>query len=231
MKKKFTDKDNWEKLQEYKNRYLKQKKFPPLPTPYESRMQPIRHTAYLIFIRSKFIYLALIESLEKKNLYAAYSLLKSYWEDLTTFGFYFLRISSLLKANDEQKAFELSRKMALGGRGFLTEEMVLKKGYKMKDFKIPRISKMIRIVDADLKRNLRKDVSILGDLYHQQVAESGHTTYLGLWIAGRQKADKSGVADINRSWNKEKNSNILNLGAMATILFFYYWDKFQKLKD
>ena len=231
MKKKFSDKDNWRNLQNYKSRYLKQRKFPPLPVPYESRIQPIKHTAYLMFIRSKFIYLAFVESLEKKNLYAAYSLLKSYWEDLATFGFYFLRISNLLEEGDEQKAFELSRKMALGGRGFLTEEMVLKKGHKMKDFQIPRISEMIRIVDADLKRNLKKDEFILGDLYHQQVAEGGHTTYIGLWIAGRRKVDGSGIADINRSWNREENSSILNLGAMATILFFYYWDKFQELKS
>jgi len=229
MSKENTDRNNIEKLQEYKDRYLKQKKFPSLPIPYKSRIQPIKHTAYLIFIRSKFIYLAFIESLEQRNLYAAYSLLKSYWEDLTTFGFYYLKISSLLEANDEQKAFELSRKMALGGRGFLTKEMVLKKGRQVQDFQIPRISEMMRIVDADLRRNLNKDVSILGDIYFRQVAESGHTTYLGLWIASRQKVDKSGVADINRSWNKEENSNILNLGAMAGILFFYYWDKFQEL--
>jgi hypothetical protein len=230
MKKKFSDKDNWQKLQECKIRYLEQKKFPPLPMPYESRVQPIKHTGYLMFIRSKFIYLAFIESLEKKNLYAAYSLLKSYWEDLATFGFYYIKISRLLEANDEQKAFELSRKMALGGRGFLTEEMVLKKGREMKDFQIPRISEMIRTVDADLKRNLKTEDSILGDMYHQQVAEGGHTTYIGLWIAGKRKVDGSGIADINRSWNREENSSILNLGVMAAILFFHYWSKFDELK-
>lgn len=229
MKKKFSTKDDWKEIQDYKSRYLKQKSFSPLPIPYESRMQPIRHTAYLMYIRSKFIYLAFVESLEKKNLYASYSLLKSYWEDLATLGFYYLEISKLLGAGDEQKAFELSRKMALGGRGFLTEEMVLKKGHTMKDFQIPRISEMIRVVDADLKRNLKKDESILGDLYHQQVAEGGHTTYIGLWIAGRRKVDGSGVADINRSWNIEESKSILNLGAMAAILFFYYWNKFQEL--
>lgn len=229
--KKFSDKDNWKSLLDCKGRYLKQKAFPPLPMPYESRMQPIKHTAHLMFIRSKFIYLAFIETLEKKNLYAAYSLLKSYWEDLATFGFYFLKIRGLIDVGNEQKAFELSRKMALGGRGFLTEEMALKKGHKMKDFQVPRISEMIRIVDADLKRGLNKNASMLGDLYHQQVAEGGHTTYIGLWIAGRKKVDGSGIADKNRSWNRLENSSILNLGAMAAILFFYYWDKFQDIKS
>ncbi len=230
MKKKFSDKDNWQKLQEYKTRYLKQQKFPPLPVPYESRIQPIMHTGYLMFIRSKFIYLAFIESLETKNLYAAYSLLKSYWEDLATFGYYHIKISRLLESKNEQKAFELSRKMALGGRGFITEEMVLKKGHEMKDFRIERVSEMIRTVDADLKRNLKTEDSILGDMYHQQVAEGGHTTFIGLWIASRQKADGSGIADICRSWNRQENSNMLNLGAMAAILYFHYWGKFNEIK-
>ena len=218
MTKKFSDKDNWQKLQEYKIRYQKQKSFPPLPLLYESRVQPIKHTGYLMFIRSKFIYLAFIESLEKKNLYAAYTLLKSYWEDLATFGFYCIKVSRLLDSNEELKAFELSRKMALGGRGFLTEEMVLKKGHTMKDFQIPRISEMMRIVDADLKNSLKTQDSILGDMYHQQIAEGGHTTYIGLWIAGRRKRDGSGIADIKRSWNKEENSSILNLLELLRLL-------------
>lgn len=230
MKKKISNKDNWLKLQECKTRYLKEKKFPTLPMPYESRMQPIMHTGYLMFIRSKFIYLAFLDTLEQKNLYAAYSLLKSYWEDLATFGFYYLKISRFLEVKDDQKAFELSRKMALGGRGFLTEDMVLRKGHEVKDFQIERIAEMIRTVDADLKRYLKTEDSILADMYHQQIAEGGHTTYIGLWISGGRKKDGSGIADVNRSWNRQENSSILNLGAMATILYFYYWEKFKGLK-
>jgi len=228
MEKKVSDKHDWEELEKYKNHYLGQKDFPSLPRSYESITQPIKHTGYLIFIRSKFIYLAFIEALRKKNLYATHSLLKSYWEDVGAFGYYYLKISELLELGNRQEALELSRKMALGGRGFLTEEMVKKKGRTMEDFFTPRISEMMRVVDADLKRNLMMNESALGNIYHQEIAESGHTTYRGLWIAGRRKR-KSAVADVNKSWEKEENSNVLNLGVMAALIFFHYWRKFEKL--
>jgi len=229
MKKKLTDKDNWEQIAKSKRLYLEQKQFPALPNPYENRIQPIMHTGYLIFIRSKFIYLGLIESLEKKNLYAALSLLKSYWEDVAAFGYYHLTVSQLLKEGKKQKAFVISRKMALGGRGFLTEKMIKKKGHTMEDFKLPSIYTMMDKVDKDWKKNSKKNISILRELYHAVVAEGGHTTYLGLWISGKWLLNKSMLADLKKSWTKEENSSILNLAAMSSLIFFYYWDKFQEL--
>jgi len=187
------------------------------------------HTGYLIFIRSKFIYLGLIESLEKKNLYAAYSLLKSYWEDVAAFGYYHLTVSQLLKEGKKQKAFVISKKMALGGRGFLTEKMVKKVGHTMEDFKLPSIYTMMDKVDKDWKKKLKENTSTLRKLYHTLVAEEGHTTFLGLRIAGKRLPNKSEVADLKRSWTKEENSSILNLAAMSSSIFFHYWDRFQEL--
>ena len=120
--------------------------------------------------------------------------------------------------------------MALGGRGFLTEKMVKKRGRTMEDFKTPNVYTMMDKVDKDWKKNLKKDISILRELYHAQVAEAGHTTFSGLWIAGKWLPNKSLLPDLKRSWEKKENSLILNLTAMSSSIFFYYWDRFQKLK-
>jgi len=58
-------------------------------------------------------------------------------------------------------AFPVLFHKILGVRGFFTKDMVAKKGRKIKDFYIPRISKMIRVVDADTKTTFKKEVSML----------------------------------------------------------------------
>ena len=179
----ISDKQNWETVKEKREKFLKQKQFPALKNPYSDRMDPIMHTGYLMFIRSKFLFLGLIENIEERNLYVSYAILKSFWENVTAFGYYYLRISSLLEKNNKEEAFSLSKKMGLGGRKFLTEEMVQKKGDTLEDYTTPNVLTMMEKVDEDWKRVLGID-SLFKELYETQIAEGGHTTYIGLSIAG-----------------------------------------------
>ncbi len=231
MTKKFNDKDNWKKLNEYEKKFLTQKQFPSFPSPYKDRMQPIMHVGYQIFIRNKFIYLGLIRSLKEKDLFVAYSLLKSYWENVAVFGYYFLTVSQLLKDGNKEKAFAVSKKMGLGGRGFPTEEMIKKKGHKVEDYKLPNIYTMMDRVDKDWKKILKDDDPMFRTIYDEQIAEGGHTTFTGLQISGKRLPDKSLLPDLEKSWDDEDGSSLLNLTALSTIVFYYYWDRFQKLKD
>src|SRR5918999_3782171 len=97
MKRKVTYKENWLTIQKYKKRFLKQKQFPALLNPYEDRMEPVLHTGYLIFIRGKFLFLGILKSIEDRNMYVFYSLLKSYWENVAALGYYYSRVSLLLQ--------------------------------------------------------------------------------------------------------------------------------------
>lgn len=229
--KRISDKAQWEELVKYEKLFIKQKQFPPFPRPYEDRIIPIMHTGYLMFIRNKFLFLGLVKNLRERNLYSAYAILKSYWENVATFGYYFLEISNLLNEEKKEEAFIVSRKMGLGGRGFLTKEMVKEKGHNMEDFTIPKISKMMRIVDTDWKKILGEDSDLFKGIYDWQIAEGGHTTYIGLNIAARWLSNKSQLPDVKKSWDKEENSSLLNLAVLSSLVFFYYWNKFQDLKQ
>lgn len=229
MKKRISIKLLRKELDEFKKRYLKRKQFPSFPRPYISRMQPIMHTGYLMFIRNKFLFLGLLKSIEERNLYVSYSILKSYWENVASCGYYYLMISGFLKEGKEEEAFQVSMKMGLGGRGFLKKEMVQKWGDTLEDFTIPSISKMMNIVDGDWKKTLGPDSSLFKGMYDEHIAESGHTTYTGLIIAGKWLPNRSQLPDVRKSWDRREHLPLLNLVSLSSIVFFYYWEKYLKM--
>lgn len=227
---KITPKQNKESVGEYAKRFVSETMFPPLSIDHQDMMLPIMHTGYLMFIRSKFLFLGILRSFEDRNLYVSYSVIKSYWENVTAFGYYFIKIEKMIKEDRLSEAFSLARKIGLGGRGFLTDEMVKKRGRKLEDYKIPNIYTMMELVDTDFQKKLGVKDSIFRELYDWQIAEGGHTTYIGLSIAG--KWNKKGTElhpDINRSWNRFEYNSLLNLTVLASQVFFIYWDNFKKL--
>lgn len=233
--KKFYDKKIDKKIIEnkllfFEKKFLEQEQFPVFPSPYEDLMIPISFTGNLMFIRSKFLYLGFRNDIENKNLYSAYTSLKAYWENVATFGYYFIKTSNFIEKNNKYEAFELSSKMGLGGRGFLNEEMVKNVGREMEEFKIPKISKMIDVVDKDLGRRFGFKEQIMHKPYGEQIAEGGHTTFIGLSICEIKNKDKSMLPDLNKSWEEEEYKSIINLMAMSSEIFFLYWKEFEELK-
>ncbi len=231
MKKVITVKKNWEEFFQTEKFYKNQKQFPSLPEPYTDRIQPILHTGYLMFIRNKFLHKAIASSFKEKNLYASYALLKAYWENTIAFGYYVIHIKQYLESNNTELAFRLSRKMALGGRGFVTVKMATSKGKKLKDFTIPSITKMMNSVDNEWKTKMKIKDSITKELYDSIIAEGGHTTYVGLWISGRKLPDGSGLADVKKSWSKWEESSILKLVVMASKILQLYWKRFLEVQE
>jgi len=230
VKRKIIIKVNWQEFYEFDKLYKKQQQFPPLPNPYTDKIQPISHTGYLMFVRNKFLFRGIKASFKNKNLYASYALLKSYWENSIAFGYYIINISQHLKSGNKEYAFKLSRKMALGGRGFVTERMARNKGKTLKDFTLPSIATMMNAIDNVLKTKLKITDSISKELYRSMVAEGGHTTYIGLFICGRMLPNGSGLADIKKSWSKWEESQILNLVVMASKIFQIFWNRFENIR-
>lgn len=225
-----TNKSKWETILKYKKRFLRQKPFPALPMQYESRMQPILHTGHLMFIRSKFLFLGVVASLEEKNEYTFYALIKSYWENVAAFGYYYLRIADLLEKGLEEEAFSLAGKMSLGGRKYPTEEMIKKVGRQVEEYTLPNVYTMMDKVDKDMKKRSKIQGAILRDLYDEQIAEGGHTTYTGLIIAAKwTKGRNAQIPDVNKKWDSEDKKSLINLAAMSSVIFFMYWEKFEEL--
>lgn len=230
MAKKIDKKSTENKLLFFEKKFLEQKQFPAFPSPYEDLMVPISFTGNLMFIRSKFLYLGFRNDIKNKNLYSAYTSLKAYWENVATFGYYFIKISNFIEKENKDEAFELSSKMGLGGRGFLNKEMVEKKGKKMEDFFIPSISNMIDLVDKDLGKKMGKKQLIMREPYDEQIAEGGHTTFIGLSICEIKNHNKSILPDLNKSWDEEEYKSLINLMSLSSTIFFLYWNNFEELK-
>jgi len=229
---KITPKQNRKAVEDFEKRFRSEKRFPSLSVDHKDMMLPIMHTGYLMFIRSKFLFLGILKSFDDRNLFVSYSVIKSYWENVTAFGYYIIKIEKMIKEDRISEAFGLARKMGLGGRGFLTEEMVKKRGRTIEDFKIPNIYTMMELVDMDFQKLLKSKDSMFRELYDWQIAEGGHTTYIGLSIAGSWNREGTELRpDLKRSWNRFEYNSLLNLTALASQVFFIYWDKFKKLKN
>lgn len=227
---KITPKQNKKAIKGFEKQFRSEKSFPSLSVDHKDMMLPIKHTGYLMFIRSKFLFLGILKSFEDRNLFVTYSVIKSYWENVTAFGYYTIKIEKMIKEDRLSEAFNLAKKIGLGGRGFLTEEMVMKKGRSMEDFKIPNIYTMMELVDKDFQKILGIEDSMFRDLYDWQIAEGGHTTFIGLNISGKwSKEGNKLLPDTKRSWNRFEYNSLLNLTALASQVFFIYWAKFKKL--
>jgi len=229
---KVTPKQNRKAIDSFEKQFRSEKSFPSLSVDHQDMMLPIMHTGYLMFIRSKFLFLGILKSFEDRNLFVTYSVIKSYWENVTAFGYYIIKIEKMIKEDRLQEAFGLARKIGLGGRGFVTEEMVIKKGRTIEDFTIPNIYTMMELVDKDFQKILGTKDSMFRELYDWQIAEGGHTTFIGLSMAGRwNKAGTELFPDPKRSWDRFEYNSLLNLTALASQVFFIYWAKFRKLGE
>jgi hypothetical protein len=229
MKRRITIRRNWSSVKKYEKLFKKRRQFPVLPRDYEKRIQPILHVGYLMFIRGKFLYLGMVKSLEEKNMYVYYSILKSFWEHVAACGYYYTKVLKLLEREEEEEAFLLALKMGLGGRGFPTDDMIKERGQEINNYKLPHIYTMMDYVDDDFKKKLRENDAILRDLYVSQIAEGGHTTYTGLVIAAKWTKDReSQIPDVNKKWNSDDKSSLINLAAMSGLIFFSYWNKFEE---
>lgn len=232
------ERENEIHIKEYKQRFLEKSNFPPFRGVRDSKTdykQAFQHTTYLLFIRAKFLFLATLDELEKNNAFAAFALLKSYWETVAALGYFVITIKNLLEAKDFDQIVKLSRKIAMGGKKFPTEEITKNNGGLPEDFQQPNLLTMMEKIDKDFakisnKEGLEEEKSSFSHEYNVFIAESGHPTFIGLFPGGRMLADGSLLPDINRSGDEEDKKTIVNYLCLSSIFFFYYWEISTKLK-
>ncbi len=229
-------KENKKMIEEYKVRFLTQTNFPPFKKQSQdpdNKLAPFKHTAHLIFIRTKFLFLGLLNEMETKNAFAAFAILKTYWETVAMMGYFILSAQSLLQLGRVDDLNDLSRKLAMGGKKFPTKKMLEDKGLPLEDYILPNVLTMIDKIDKDWNKRFKegglKPISMFREEYDEFIAEAGHPTYMGLYTGGRWLADGSLLPDLNKSWSSEDESGIDNYCSLASTIFFDYWNKFLNL--
>ena len=204
----------------------------------ENAVIVFNNTAYLIFIRAKYLFVAILNSISspvaERNEFAALVLLKAYWETVAAFGYAVLTMEPLLSTKDYEGIFNLAKRLGLGGKKFPSTQMLDKKGLAQEDFLIPNVLTMMDKIDKDwnkiFKRSGIKPLSSFSEEYDNFIAEAGHPTYSGLQIAGKWSKDRRTlVPDISKCWEYKDEKMLFNYLALGSTIFFYYWDNFQKL--
>lgn len=230
------EKKNKEDLKLLEGKFLSEKVFPPFKgggiDSADDELIHFKHSMHLIFVRAKFLFLGLLTEIEKENAFAAYAILKSFWETVAMAGYFVLNAEELISKKDYKELFNLSRKLAMGGRKFPSEEMVKKKGLLREEITHPNLLTMMEKIDKEWDKLFKKQglgKSTFREEYDNFIAEAGHPTYLGMQISGRWLADGSLLPDIKRSWTLEEGKTIINYICLAGTIFFYYWVKFRKL--
>lgn len=121
------DEENIKLIEKYKIKFLTQSSFPPFKKTSQdpdNTLAPFKHTAHLIFIRTKFLFLGLLNEIESRNAFSAFAILKTYWETVAMMGYFILSAQSLLQQGKIDELNDLSHKLAMGGKKFPTKKNV-----------------------------------------------------------------------------------------------------------
>lgn len=223
---------NKKEIHTFEAKFRKQFNVTPLKKEKNEDLDPLKNSIDQIYIRAKFLFFALTEQIDKKNAFAAYALLKSFWETTALLGYIVVNAEELVPKKEYKTLLQLLRKLIMGGRKFPSDEMVKKKEAKKEEYTQPNVLTMMDRVDKYWNLKFKKEsfTSHFRSEYDEFIAEAGHPTYLGLQISGRWSKNKSFLTpDQNKSWNKIDEYQIENYLALAGYFLFYFYDRYLKL--
>ena len=147
ISKKIHRNSNKKRIQEYLFRFKKPISVTTLKKTGNGDLDPLKHALDLIYIRGKFLFFALINEIQRKNAFAAYALLKSFWETTALLGYIVIEADVLIPKKDFHALLRVTRKLVMGGRKFPSDEMVKNKGAKKEEYTQPNLLTMMDRVD------------------------------------------------------------------------------------
>ena len=189
-----------------------------------------QHLMDLIFVRSKHLHKPLVDSIRNNNSYISFVLLKAFWENTAMLGYVFVTAKNLMKNKDYTGLLDLAIKNALGGRGFVTDDMLSRSGATREELTQTNLITWMKKVDDNFDRDVAKEkgFSHFEGLYNEFVAECGHSTFLGLSICEERQIDGSVSIDETKTSQHDDDKMSFNHLALADNYFFHYWDKHEK---
>jgi len=135
-----------------------------------------------------------------------------------------------MKTKNYKKLLDLSIKNALGGRGFITDDLLEHSRASKEDLTQTNLITWMQKVDADFDKEVGKGkkFSEFEKVYNEFIAEGGHSTFLGLNICEEKKSNGSIRIDYKKTSQYNDDKMTYNHLALADNYFYYYWDKYNK---
>lgn len=192
-------------------------------------LKAYQHLMCLIFVRAKNLHEALIRAIEENNAYVSFLLIKAYWENTAMLGYIYITSRNLISKKDYKSLSDLITKHALGGKGFVTEEMVKRVGTTKEALTQVNLITWMQKVDKDFDREIGKGVSFseLEKIYNEFIAEGGHSIFLGLDLCEEKQADGSLRINPKKTAHFNDDKMTYNHLALMDNYFFFYWNKYQ----
>ncbi len=183
-----------------------------------------------IGVRSKYLFLSIIDMLEKQNIYGAFVLTRAYLENTAALGFLTIKFKKALEENKIEEISKPTIKFLLGGRGFPEKKHIEQSGKVFVE--ATRVGNLIKEVDQDLynrgKNKKGFPEKILGDMYYKALSEFSHPNFLALTLCSKV-VNSNDIINFDKSGSiQDEKFCIIHLNLISGI-FFDYWGKQESL--
>jgi len=229
------------KITKYKKRFrLAKGKIiiqPPKGNPVDPYILASAASPHLL-VRAKYLFFATLDHYKKKNAYAGYVTVRSFFETCMALGYLAIQLNKKAKDNDLEGIWQLSHRILQGGKSFPSDQYLITSN-KNRNPAI-NVYDYIDEVDNDLRKTKSSQSPRINphrEMYDTVLSEFGHPNHLGLNICSYLKRDSEGklyeVINLSRSTGKGDSKNYLLYLNWGSLIFFHYWDRlnsfFEKL--
>lgn len=221
-------------IENYRKRFIKAKGIvhlrPPEKKPTDVYVLAYSAAAHLL-VRVKYLFLSTLDADKKRNAYAAYVLVRAYFETCMALGYLTIKVDKKSKSGDIERVWQIAHRILQGGKYFPTDEALKKMGRKR--VTAINVYDFIDEVDKDFARIRRtKDSSklprIYREVYDTVLSEFGHPNHLGLQICSMLRKRKGvvyGEVNFEGSTTKRDQNNYFLYLDWGSLIFFHYWDR------
>ncbi len=205
---------------------------PPQGKPVDSYTLAYSASLHLL-VRAKYLFFATLNESKKKNAYASYVIVRSFFETCMALGYLSIRLEKKTKEKDLEGIWKLAHRILQGGKYFPEDEY-------LKQINKERISAInvydyIDEVDKDIRKTGKKDstYSPHRKMYDTVLSEFGHPNCLGLIICSLLKTDSVGrkyeEIRLGKSIGKGDKKNYLIYLDWGSVIFFHYWKNLKNI--
>ena len=218
-------------IKKYEIRFSKAKGVIEIPPPQNKPTDPylLAYSAALhLLVRTKYLFLAIIHESKKRNTYAGFVLVRSFFETCMALGYLAIKLDKKSKTNDIEGVWQLSHRILQGGKHFPASEY--RPEVKKENVPAINIYDYLDEVDKDYRRIGGKETTTPHrEVYDTILSEFGHPNFLGLitcsWLEKGEDDINKELVGLSRSCTKgDKNGYFIYLD-WGSAIFFHYWDK------
>lgn len=220
-------------IKKYERRFQKTKGIIKIKSPQGKPVDAytLAYSASLhLLVRSKYLFFSTLDESKKRNAYAAYVLVRSFFETCMALGYLTIKLDKKTNENDSEGVWKLAHRILQGGKYFPSEEFLKETGTER--VSAINVYDYLDEVDRDMRRVKNIDDTSFSphrEMYNTALSEFGHPNYLGLAICSSLKRSLTGNLSqeiyLNRSMGTGDKKNYSNYLSWGSLIFFFYWDR------